>query len=291
MAAESSAGDVPERSDGEAAAGDDFFDEEFPEPQVPEDELSSDGDEAAPQDEPDEEPLPLPAADDGGSMLSFPSDWEEDEAAAGAPATDAGLDAGSQPGHEDDDGAEESEAESLDLESEGVVLLEGSEADLIEEEEEQEEQERFDGFGEFGEGEPPPPPQAESSPADEEDVDEGPSELENLLGNLESDPREDRDMSLHLANDPLAAFEPEEPRSPAAPTEDEEESLDFLLGLAKSEIAAKHTDEPADKSGDILDSLLGDVADLPPPPPDAAMFTAPPPKKKKGFLSKLFGDD
>ncbi len=232
-----------------------------------EDELAVDESEAD-----DEGPLPTYDTEDSGPSLTFPDDWDHGE----RPVSEANVSA--DEAFDDEVGAglpAASDVEALDLEMEGVELIEGSEAELLLE------------ASEPSEAEAAPEP-----PSDDLDFidDSGPSELENLLGNLESDPRLDRDMELHLANDPLAEFE-DVPEEALPADDDDEESLDFLLAAASKEIASRHVDEPEEEGADILDDLLGDVANLPPPPVDGAAFNAPPEKKKKGFLSKLFGKD
>ncbi len=165
--------------------------------------------------------------------------------------------------------ADEPDEELLALESSAVELIEGSDAeDLLMEEDEEDEA----------------PLQVE---------DEGPSELENLLGNLESDPEEPDLSSLTLASSPEIRVDDAPP--PPQPEEEDEESLEFLLAAAKNEIQEKHGDDSSSSDKDILDELLGDDAGLPPPPPDKPVFQPTPPtdkgQKKGGFLSKLFGKD
>ena len=200
----------------------------------------------------------------------------------------------------------ESEVESLDLMSEDVELIDGSEAeDLLEFESEAGDEEDDDAMPPTTSGDMLESLGALVQDVDlpdepsEQEFDSGPSELDNLLGNLESDPREERSMDLHLANDPFADDEEEAPAAEPSfgvDEEEDEDSLDFLLAAANADIQSRHVDESeaSDESTDILDDLLGAEASLPPPPADAPVFPTqqePPAKKKGGFLSKLFGKD
>ena len=118
-------------------------------------------------------------------------------------------------------------------------------------------------------------------PAYEPDISRD-SELDGLLGNLESDTPLDR--SYDFSHD-VEVEKPEEGMS------EDSDSLEALLALANKDIESKKEEEQEEV--DILDQLLGDE-DLPPLPDIDNSFTMPTPEssgKKKGLFSKFFGKD